>query len=174
MPANFNYFGNGRRPVYESVSGTITQMMSAVSRGYGACTQMFTVEDEEGGITNFFLDSTTCIVDFIPLAEGMQVQVFYNGNLPAPLIYPPQFMAAVVAPQAEGRQVFVGYFNQNLVAADQSLKLNLSAGTEVVTCNNQIFAGRPGGHTLVVLYDFTTRSIPPQTSPEKIIVLCGQ
>lgn len=174
MPMNFNYPGNWRRVVYLSVSGVITQIMPAVSRGYGECTQMITVEGEEGSITNFFLDNATCIVDFVPLTEGMQVQVFYNGNLPAPLIYPPQFMAAVVAPQVEGQQVFVGYFNQNLLAADQSLKLNLSAATEVVTCNNQVFTRRPGGHTLVVLYSFTTRSIPPQTSPEKIIVLCGR
>lgn len=160
--------------MYLSVTGTVTRLMPALSRGYGDCTQMITVEDEEGGITNFFISSATCIVDFVSLSEGMPVTVFYNGNLPAPLIYPPQFMAAVVAPRVRGRQVFVGYFNQNLLAADQSLKLNLSSETEVITCNNQMFTGRPGGHMLVVLYSFTTRSIPPQTTPEKIIVLCGQ
>lgn len=174
MPTNFNFFGNWSRAVYLSVTGIITQIMPAMSAGYGDCSQMIMVEDAEGNVTNFFLDSATCIVDFVPLAEGMQVQVFYNGNVPAPAIYPPQFMAVVVAPAEEGRQVFVGYFNQNLLAADQSLKLNVSAATEVVTCNNQVFTGRLGGHALVVLYSFTTRSIPPQTTPEKIIVLCGQ
>jgi len=44
----------------------------------------------------------------------------------------------------------------------------------VVTTNNQTFMGNPGNHTLVVLYSQTTRSIPAQTTPEKIIVLCGQ
>lgn len=160
--------------MYLSVTGTITGIMPAMSRGYGDCAQMVTVENEEGGITNFFVSSATCIVDFVPLVEGMAVTVFYNGNLPAPLIYPPQFVAAVVAPEVEGRQVFVGYFNRNLMGENQSLKLNLSLETEIVTCNNQMFTGRPGGHTLVALYSFTTRSIPPQTTPEKIIVLCGQ
>lgn len=172
MPMNFGYFGGWSGSVYLSVTGVITQMMPA--GGYGACAQMITVEDAEGGITSFFMDNTTCIVDFEPLAEGMEVQVFYDGNLPAPAIYPPRFTAVVIAPVTEGRQVFVGYFNQNLLAADQSLKLNLSAATEVVTCNNQVFTGRPGGHTLVVLYSFTTRSLPPQTTPERIIVLCGR
>ena len=70
--------------------------------------------------------------------------------------------------------VTVAYFNNMLTASDQSLKLNLSPATEVVTRNNQTFYGNPGGNTLVVLYSSTTRSIPPQTSPDKIIVMCGQ
>lgn len=170
---NFNGFMGGRRPVYLSVSGKITRMTPAASRGYGDCARMITVEDKEGGITNFFISNATCIVDFATLYSGMPVTVFYNGNLPAPLIYPPQFVAAVVAAQVSGRQIYVGYFDQNLTAADQSLKLNLSQSTKLITCNNQVFEGRPGGHVLVVLYSFTTRSIPPQTTPEKVIVLCG-
>ena len=104
----------------------------------------------------------------------MPVTVFYSGSQAAPLIYPPQFVAAVVAPQVEGQMVTVAYFNNMLTASDQSLKLNLSPATEVVTRNNQTFYGNPGGNTLVVLYSSTTRSIPPQTSPDKIIVMCGQ
>lgn len=173
MHMNFNGFMGGRRPVYLSVSGTIIQMLPAASRGYGDCTRMISVEDKEGGITNFLIGNATCIVDFVTLYAGMSVTVYYNGNLPAPLIYPPQFLAAVVVPQVSGRQVHVGYFDQNLMAADQSLKLNLSRDTELLTCNHQVFDGRPGGHVLVVIYSFTTRSIPPQTTPEKIIVLCG-
>ena len=52
--------------------------------------------------------------------------------------------------------------------------MNLSNATEVVTRNNQTFYGNPGGNTLVVLYSATTRSVPPQTTPDKVIVLCGQ
>ena len=80
----------------------------------------------------------------------------------------------VVAPRVEGQMVTVAYFNNVLLAADQSLKLNLSNATEVVTRNNQTFYGNPGGNTLVVLYSSTTRSVPPQTTPDKVIVLCGQ
>lgn len=135
---------------------------------------MITVEDENGVITNFFINPSTYVVGYETLYEGLPVTVFYNGNLPAPMIYPPQYMAAVVAVQMEGQMVAVGYFDQNLLAADQSLQLNLDANTEVVTVNNQLFLGNPGGHTLVVLYNQTTRSIPPQTTPEKIVVLCGR
>lgn len=175
MAMDFQYFNGNRRPMYLSVAGTITrmQLVSANGSGYGGCTQMITVEDAEGGITNFYVNGDTYVVGFETLYEGMPVTVFYNGNLPAPLIYPPQFMAAVVAPQVQGQMVAVAYFNNVLMASDQSLKLNLSPATEVVTRNNQTFRGNPGGNTLVVLYSAATRSIPPQTTPEKIVVLCG-
>lgn len=175
MAVNFNYFTGNQRPMYLSVTGTITQMqmVSANGSGYGGCTQMITVEDEEGGITNFYVNGDTYVVGYETLYESMPVTVFYNGNLPAPLIYPPQFMAAVVAPQIQGQMVAVAYFNNVLMASDQSLKLNLSPATEVVTRNNQTYRGNPGGNTLVVLYSATTRSIPPQTTPDKVIVLCG-
>ncbi len=135
---------------------------------------MITVEDEQGSITNFLVSANTYIVNFETLYETMPVTVFYSANQPAPLIYPPQFVAAVVAPQVEGQMVAVAYFNNVLLAADQSLKLNLSPATEVVTRNNQTYYGNPGGNTLVVLYSATTRSVPPQTSPDKVIVLCGE
>lgn len=175
MAPDFNYFNRNRRPMYLSVAGTITQMqmVSANGTGYGGCTQMITVEDAEGGITNFFVNQDTYVVGFETLYEGMPVTVFYNGNLPAPLIYPPQFIAAVVAPQVDGQMVTVAYFNNVLVASDQSLRLNLSPSTEVVTRNNQTFRGNPGGNVLIVLYSMTMRSIPPQTTPDKVIVMCG-
>lgn len=176
MAMDFDFQNWNRRPVYLSVSGVITQMqmMSANGSGYGGCSQMITVEDEEGRITNFFVSANTYVVNYETLYETMPVTVFYSGNQAAPLIYPPQFVAAVVAPKMEDQMVTVAYFNNILLAADQSLKLNLSPATEVVTRNNQTFYGNPGGNTLVVLYSSTTRSVPPQTSPDKIIVLCGQ
>lgn len=176
MDTSFNFFMNNRRPVYLSVTGVITQMqmVSANGTGYGGCMQMITVEDEEGGITNFFLNGDTYVVGFETLYESMPVTVFYNGNLPAPMIYPPQFQAVVVAPRVSGQMVAVAYFNNVLMAADQSLKLNLSPATEVVTRNNQTYRGNPGGNVLVVLYSQTTRSIPPQTTPDQVIVLCGE
>jgi len=174
---DFDNFSMWRqRPVYLSVSGTITQMqrMNPSGRGYGGCSRMVEVQDEEGGITNFFINTDTYVVGFETLYEGMRVTMFYNGNLPAPLIYPPQFIAAVVAPEKEGRMVAVGFFDQSLLASDRSLQLNLSPDTQIVTSNNQIFTGNLGGRILVVVYSNTTRSIPPQTTPQKIIVLCGQ
>lgn len=87
MAMDFNPFGWNQRPVYLSVTGVITQMqmMSANGSGYGGCTQMITVEDEEGRATNFFVNGNTYVVNFETLYESMPVTVFYSGNQPAPL-----------------------------------------------------------------------------------------
>lgn len=176
MAMDFDPRGWNRRQTYLSVSGVIVQMemLSVNGRDYGGCSRMITVEDDEGGITNFFVTSNTFVVNFETLYETMPVTVFYSSAQPAAMIYPPQYIAAVVAPQVEGQMVNVAYFNNVLLASDQSLKLNLSPATEVVTRNNQTYYGNPGGNTLVVLYSATTRSVPPQTSPDKVIVLCGE
>lgn len=55
---------------------------------------------------------------------------------------------------------------------DQSLKLNIAPSTEIMTSNGQRFTCSLGGQLLVVYYSATTRSIPPQTTPRRIIVMC--
>lgn len=174
MEGSFQNYTGGRRASYISVSGVITEIASAIGLGYGGCTQMMTVEDEEGGLTNFLVHGCTCVADQEKLYEGMSVTVYYRSDPVAALVYPPRFAAAAIVPQAEGRMSAVAYFNQVLMASDQSLKLNLSPATEVVTCNNQFFPGNPGGHVLLVLYSQATRSNPPQTTPDKIVVLCNE
>ena len=71
MAMEFDPRGWNRRPVYLSVTGVITQMqmMSANGSGYGGCTQMITVENEEGGITNFLVNGNTYVVNFETLYE---------------------------------------------------------------------------------------------------------
>lgn len=178
METNFGQTGlpgMRQRPVFLTFTGVITNIDMAGGMGrYDGCSQMITVEDEAGNVVNFYADADTCVVDYVTLYESLPVTVFYSGNAAAPLIYPPQYVAAVIAPQQEGQMVYVGYFNNVLMSSDQSLKLNLAPSTTVVTKNNQTFYGNPGGRTLVVLYSQATRSIPAQTTPDKIIVLCGQ
>ena len=89
-----------------------------------------------------------------------------------PLIYPPQYNAVAAAVQKNGRMVNVGYYDTSLVNEDQTLQLNLDGSVEVRTTNNQYFQGSPTGRNLVVTYDNSTRSIPAQTTPLKIVVLC--
>lgn len=174
MPVNYNMFGMQQRPVFLSFSGVITGIRSAENMGrYDGCFRMVTVENESGNVTNFVMDPETYVADQTTLYESLPVTVFYNGNAPAPLIFPPQFTADVIVPQMEGQMVFVGWFNNVLLSSDQSLRLNLSPATEVVTANNQTYTGNPGGHVLIVFYSQSTRSIPAQTTPEKVVVLCG-
>ena len=174
MDMDFNSYRMRQRPVYMVFEGVVTHLEIApgMMGRYDGCTQMVTVENEAGNTVNFLMNASTFVVDYTTLYESMPVTVFYSGDTAVPAIYPPQYEAAVIAPRQEGQNVFVGYFNNLLMSSDQSLKLNLAPTTQVVTSNNQTFMGNPGNHTLAVQYSQTT-SIPAQTTPERVIVLCG-
>ena len=131
-----------------------------------------TVEDFDGNIANFIVSPDTYVVDMITLYEGLEVIFFYDPSLPVPLIYPPRYQAAIVTQKLEGVNVIAGYFNYILLNQEASLRLNIGANTQVVTKNNQTFLGNPANKNLIVFYGATTRSIPAQTNPDRIIVMC--
>lgn len=152
---------------YVSVTGTILNIM----RGNDCCSQMMAVRTENG-IVNFMIGPQTLVIDNRQLRPGMRVAAFYDSSLPVPLIYPPQFQAQIVTMLGRNEQVSLNYFGRNLVAADQSLQLNMGDSTEIRTVNGQRFNCNPENQTLLVYYMMTTRSIPPQTTPNRIVVLC--
>ena len=128
----------------------------------------------ENGIVNFAVDMDTVIIDSRQLRQGMRVAAFYDSNLPVPLIFPPQYRAQIVTVLGRNEQVMLNYFDENLTATDGSLQLNVGAGTVIKTINGQNITCNLGEHILLVYYTVTTRSIPPQTTPRKIIVLCSE
>ena len=65
------------------------------------------------------------------------------------------------------------YFERNLINSDNSLVFNLSGSTAMQLPNGQYYLGVPGGQYLLVLYSATTRSIPAQTTPHRIVVFCS-
>lgn len=135
------------------------------------CSQMLTLRTEEG-IVNFLLTSETQVIDSRRLRQGMRIAAFYDGSLPIPLIFPPQYQAQLIAVLGRNEQIMLNYFDRNLLAGDGSLQLNIARNTPVQTINGQMFSCDIGERTLLVYYSAETRSIPPQTTPDKIIVLC--
>jgi hypothetical protein len=67
--------------------------------------------------------------------------------------------------------VKVDLFDNDYVSSDNSLKLNISDDTVIVSENGEAFTGELADRKLVVVYGPSTRSIPAQTTPEKIVVL---
>lgn len=163
-----------RRNRFGFVTGTIVEMVPTRmgNRRAEGCMLFTTVEDLDGNTVNFLVTPSTYVVDFETLSVGMQCTFWYSMEAPMPLIYPPQYNAVAAAVQKNGRMVNVGYYDNSLVNEDQTLQLNLDRSVEVRTTNNQYFQGSPTGHNLVVTYDNSTRSIPAQTTPLKIVVLC--
>lgn len=165
-----------RRKQYGAVTGTVVESVPAANTGRGnqGCIQFVSVEDEDGNLTNFMVSPSTFVLDYVRIYPGMRGTFWYDTQAPVPLIFPPQYNAVVVAEEIPGRNVEVAYFNRSLVNDEQTLQLNLDASTEVLTVNNQNYYGSPAGNNLVVVYDITTRSIPAQTTPSKVVVLCNR
>lgn len=151
-----------------SVTGTITDIYGKED----SCCLQVLVLDCEGQPVHAILSPETWVVDALPLRPGMRIVVFYDGAQPVPLIYPPQYKAFLAAPIHYSQHITLKWFDQDLVASDQSLKLNLSPYSSISALNGQPYLCSPGGHFLLVYYSSETRSIPPQTTPDRVIVLC--
>lgn len=147
----------------------IVQNVSAANDD--CCQQRVTIRNSQG-VYNFIVDADTYVIGSIRLRPGMSVAAFYDANVAIPLIYPPQYQAVIIGRRNPGENIYAGYFSEDLVAEDQALELNITSATEIATANGQHFSCNPGGHMLIVYYTATTRSLPPQTTPRKVIVVC--
>lgn len=126
----------------------------------------------ENGVVNFMVSSETLVVECRQLEPGMRVAAFYDSSLAVPMIFPPQYQAQMITVLERNEQIALDYFNGALLAQDNSLQLNIAEETRIETLNGQRFSCCIGGRTLLVYYTATTRSIPPQTTPGKIVVMC--
>ena len=139
--------------------------------GNECCQQIVSILTDNG-VVNFIISPNTYVVNERRLRRGMNVAAFYDANLPVPLIYPPQYQAVIITERRPRENVMVDYFNNSLEAVNNSLKLNVGRGTDVVTPNGQRFTCNLRNRLLIVFYGATTRIIPPQTTPDRIIVMC--
>ncbi len=151
----------------------VTGIIVNITRGNDCCSQMLSLRTEDG-IVNFFLSMDTIVIDSRQLRQGMRVAAFYDSTLPVPLIFPPQYQARLITLLGRNEQIMLNYFDSDLTAADNTLQLNIAGGTLIRTLNGQNITCNLGDHTLLVYYTVTTRSIPPQTTPRRIIVLCDE
>lgn len=161
---------------FRSFEGTIIQIDNAwtdITINAG-CTQQFSVVNESGDIVNFIVTSDTYILDHRMLEIGDQIIGFYDANAPVPLIFPPQYRAIVMAKVSSSEIIAVDYFNRQLVSSDGYLKLNIGPSTRVMLINGQRFTGNPSNNNLVVVYSISTRSIPAQTTPSQVVVICAK
>jgi len=136
------------------------------------------VENEEAFLTILdetllFNATTTENIEKQTLEKGMKIDAYYDKNKPMIMIYPPRITPEIVVVNDSGMgQVKISKFDENFISADHELKLKFSENTVLI--NEQ---GEPiekedlHGKELVVFYDVSTKSIPAQTTPKKIIAL---
>ncbi len=155
---------------YENLTPVIGTIVNITDSD--CCSRMLTIRAEEG-VVNFIVDEQTWVIDCMQLRPGMRLAAFYDSSQPVPLIFPPRYRARLAAVLDRNQQIMLNYFNRALLAEDNSLQLNIAPNTRMQTINGQPFSCCIGGRTLLVFYTATTRSIPPQTTPEKVVVMCG-
>jgi len=131
----------------------------------------YTVENEEKAPAIIVVTSNTYILDNEEINVGSTITGYYHANAPMIMIYPPQYSTEVVVVEREDRNVKVDLFDKDYVSSDNLLKLNISDDTVIVSENGEAFTGELADRKLVVVYGPSTRSIPAQTTPEKIVVL---
>jgi hypothetical protein len=161
-------------PAFQPFSGVITGIDNfwTGSGGSDGCTQLMSVTNRDGSVVNFVVAPTTYFVDQATVAVGDAVTGFYDANAAVPLIFPPQFRARVMARETPVQNVKVDFFDSQLLSNDGDLRLNIAPWTRILLENNQRFYGSPANRYLIVVYSFTTRSIPAQTTPDQVIVMC--
>lgn len=159
---------------FQAFDGVVT-MIDDFSIGQNnevGCYKLFSVDDGHGVSVNFVVAPTTYFVDHVMVMVGDRITGFYDANAPVPLIYPPQFRALVMTKDTPYQSVKVDYFNRQLESSDGTLRLNIAPQTKILLENGQVFAGSIADRNLIVTYGATTRSIPAQTTPTTIIVMC--
>jgi hypothetical protein len=160
---------------FHSFHGTITMISDFFTGQNGegeGCYKFISVENGLGALVNFVVSPTTYFVDHVMVAVGDRVTGYYDGNSPVPLIYPPQYQALVMVKDSPYQNVKVDFFTSELVSSDGQLRLNISPYTQIVLTNGQLYSRTPTNQDLIVIYGPTTKSIPAQTTPYRIIVLC--
>ena len=159
---------------FSPIEGLVTSVTPHQSGNtYSYCTLLVYIRTRYQEDYQVLVSSSTFVLDQKPIQQGDTIIAFYDTTAPMPLIYQPQYQAvAVVFPQ-RGEYAMFDYFDRNLRNSDNSLVLNLSGSTAMQLPNGQYYMGVPGGQYLLVLYSATTRSIPAQTTPHRIVIFCS-
>ncbi len=113
--------------------------------------------------------------------HNVKISAFIDASSPAPAINPPLYYADVVIVNKDGAEgnydvdVYTkGEEEGSYVNAANSLVINTSESTSIVPSNAtkiRIDYTDLDGRKLVVFYTNSTRSIPAQTNPDKIVAL---
>lgn len=111
------------------------------------------------------------------LKLGMSVSTVINKNAPMTMSLPPlcSSQTAFVIHSSK-KNIEIAYFDENLTNEANSLKLNISEDTMIQNSRGEkrVFTAEDiKNQDAIVIYTNSTRSIPAQTVPEYVLILCG-
>lgn len=103
----------------------------------------------------------------------MKFTAYVDSSKPVILIYPPQYAPEVIIVETEEVGfVNVSTFDENFINKENTLKLNIAEDTVITNrAGEKLTQADVINKEAVVFYTISTRSIPAQTTPSKIVVL---
>lgn len=108
------------------------------------------------------------------LEKGERIEVFIQHNRPVMLSYPAQVVPDLVVVQPNRNySVDMDYFTQEGEGISRRLVIRRLPDKITDNFGRPVAANQVLEHRLIVLYTMATRSIPPQTNPDKVIVYQG-
>ena len=126
---------------------------------------------------HFSINDSTIVLDkkgeVVNIKQGDTVTLYIPANQPMIMIYPPLYSPAVVivGEESDSNFVKVAQFDENFVSEDNQLKLNISDDTIIVNAKGErVSKDEVTKQNAIVFYGPTTKSIPAQTTPSKIII----
>ena len=158
-----------------------TYKVSAVSsfEGFKALLECTNGTDELTHLTisenTLLVDNQGNKIDLNTIKEGSSVTMFYNITNPTLMVLPVRYTPDVLVLNTENDGVVkADSFSDELVNSQNTLELNIDDSTVIEFANGAKMAASADdikNSDAVVFYTTTTRSIPAQTTPSKVIIL---
>ena len=139
-------------------------------------------KDDQNNTVNLKITDDTLVYDNLgnkkalsDLTDGSKITVFTGSYEPTPLILPVQYTANVIIINGDKE----GNVNVDTYLADEegytnaANNLNIAAAddTKIVDKDEKEYKGDLDKNDLIVFYGASTKSIPAQTTPTKVVVL---
>lgn len=146
---------------------------------FGAVDGQIAVTSEESGDCYLALefgaklfDSEGNVFKAEDLKGDMTLTAYVGANTPMTMQFPPVYRpSAIVVETAELPFSTMAHFDEDLLDETNSLKLNLAETTVLVNQDGEtVEADALKNQDLLVFYSITTRSIPAQTTPSKVVL----
>ena len=166
---------------YISVDVTVVKTDSDVD-GIIKTTTDVNNKDDQNNTVNLKITDDTLVYDNLgnkkalsDLTDGTKITVFTGSYEPTPLILPVQYTANVIIINGDQE----GNVNADTYLADEegytnaanTLKIAAADDTKIVDKDEKEYKGDLDKNDLIVFYGVSTKSIPAQTTPTKVVVL---
>lgn len=166
---------------YISVDVTVVKTDSDVD-GIIKTTTDVNNKDDQNNTVNLKITDDTLVYDNLgnkkalsDLTDGSKITVFTGSYEPTPLILPVQYTANVIIINGDKE----GNVNADTYLADEegytnaanTLNIATADDTKIVDKDEKEYKGDLDKNDLIVFYSVSTKSIPAQTTPTKIVVL---